>query len=147
MCIIVTGMVYHFMLAGKFEMQGTLWLSNTLLHYVVPIMTFLDWILFDKKGDYKKYSPLLWIILPVLYFIYINIRVEAGGILGPYGSKYPYYFMDIDVLGIEKVLIINMIMVLFFIILGYIIVFLDRLLAKLNTFHRKSSKFKLYTKK
>ena len=102
MCIIVTGMVYQFFLAGRFEMQGTLLLSNMLLHYVVPVMTVLDWILFDKKGYFKRYSPFLWVIAPVAYFIYVNIRVAGGAILGPYGDKYPYYFMDYDKLGVPR---------------------------------------------
>ncbi len=130
MCITVTGLVYHFMLAGKFEMQGTLLMSNILLHYVVPSMTVLDWILFDRKGHYNKLSPVLWLLAPLLYFVYVVIRVAGGATLGPYGSKYPYYFMDIDALGFGKVMLINLIMCVFFLILGYIIVGIDHLLAR-----------------
>lgn len=128
MCITVTGMVYHFMLAGKFEMQGTLLMSNILLHYVVPLMTVLDWILFDCKGNYTRYSPFLWLIAPLAYFLYVIIRVAGGALLGPYGAKYPYYFMDIDTLGFGNVMLINLVMAIFFVILGYIIVWIDRML-------------------
>lgn len=127
MCITVTGLVYHFMLAGKFEMQGTLLISNILLHYVVPLMTVLDWILFDRKGYYNRYSPFLWLIAPLAYFLYVIVRVAGGAFLGPYGSKYPYYFMDIDVLGFGTVMLINLAMAVFFVILGYIIVWIDHL--------------------
>ncbi len=140
MCIIVTGMVYQFFLAGRFEMQGTLLLSNMLLHYVVPWMTVLDWILFDKKGYFKRYSPFLWVIAPVAYFIYVNIRVAGGAILGPYGDKYPYYFMDYDKLGVAPVIFINLGMAVFFLLLGYGIVGIDHLLAKRET--RKEGKEK-----
>ncbi len=133
MCITVTGMVYHFMLAGKFEMQGTLLISNILLHYVVPLMTVLDWILFDSKGNYTRYSPFLWLIAPLAYFVYVVVRVAGGALLGPYGAKYPYYFMDIDALGFGTVMLINLVMVVFFLILGYIIVWIDhRLWSKVE---------------
>lgn len=138
MCITVTGMVYHFMLAGKFEMQGTLLVSNMLLHYVVPIMTVLDWILFDHKGNYKRFSPFLWLIAPLVYFIYVVVRVAGGALLGPYGAKYPYYFMDIDALGLGTVMLINLVMAVFFLILGYIIVWIDHLLQR--KIQNKSSK-------
>ena len=36
--ITITGLVYHFVLAGSFQMQGTLSLSNVLLHYAAPVM-------------------------------------------------------------------------------------------------------------
>lgn len=53
-------------------------ISNvTLIHcYVAPFMMLFDWLLFDKKGAFKPYDPLLWLIIPVghvfLNYIIIN---------------------------------------------------------------------------
>ena len=132
LCISVTGLVYHFMLAGRFEMQGTLFWSNTLLHYIVPLLTVLDWLLFDEKGRYTKRDPLKWTLFPAAYFLYVNIRVKMGGILGPYGNRYPYFFMDPDLLGWGPVLLIAFGMGLAFLALGYFILWMDNRLKHVS---------------
>ncbi|NLO36537.1 MAG: Pr6Pr family membrane protein [Clostridiaceae bacterium] len=53
----VTGLVYHVMLAGSFEMQGTMALSDALLHTAVPLLTVLDWLIFIEKGRTTWKSP------------------------------------------------------------------------------------------
>ena len=55
MSITVTFLVYHFLLSttsGKLE--GIDYIRNIILHYIVPIMTIFDYIIFDKKGIYKN---------------------------------------------------------------------------------------------
>ena len=91
--ILITGVVYHFMLHGHFAMEAadlakegsTLVmskLSNTLLHYVMPGLTALDWLVFDEKGRYPARDPFLWLLFPLFYAVYVNIRVAGGAILG-----------------------------------------------------------------
>lgn len=128
--ITATGMVYHFMLHGRFQMQGTILLSNLLLHYAVPLLFVLQWLLFDRKGNYSWRAPLLWLCFPLCYFLYVLVRVALGGVLGPFGSKYPYYFMDVEALGWGKVLCINLGIAAALLLLGYGIVALDRLLGR-----------------
>ena len=62
--ITITGLVYHFVLAGSFQMQGTLSLSNVLLHYAAPVMAVADWLLFSPKGTYRLSAPFLWLLPP-----------------------------------------------------------------------------------
>ena len=60
MSIILTGLVAHFMLRDMFEdMEPMVKMGLTFLHYVVPIATVFDWILFDEKGKTKWKKPLL----------------------------------------------------------------------------------------
>lgn len=72
MSITVTLLVAHFLLGARFEMRTTMGISFLLLHYIVPIMTILDWLLFDKKGYIKKESPLVWTLGPLVYFLVID---------------------------------------------------------------------------
>ena len=130
MCVSVTGLVYHFMLHGKFEMQGTILLSNILLHYVVPAATVIDWLVFDEKGYFSIRSALSWLLAPMGYFIFVMIAVSLGAHLGPYGEKYPYFFLDVDTLGFATVMGIGAVMELCFFLLGLFWVWLDKLLAK-----------------
>ena len=120
MGITVTGLVYHLMLAGSFQMQGTMAIANLLLHYVVPVMSVLDWILFDTKGRYTWKSPLAWVLLPNAYFIHAVIRVALGENLGYGGNRYPYPFINVDALGWGNVMINVVIMNLAFTLLGYV---------------------------
>lgn len=129
MCISVTGLVYHFMLHGRFEMQGTILLSNILLHYVVPILTVIDWVVFDEKGFITVKTALGWLMAPLAYFIFVMIAVSLGAHLGPYGEKYPYFFLDVEVLGFWRVFLTGMVMELCFFVLGLFWVWLDKLLS------------------
>lgn len=130
MCISVTGLVYHFMLHGRFEMQGTILLSNILLHYVVPVCTVLDWVIFDEKGHFSVKTAGLWLLAPLGYFIFVMIAVAMGAHLGPYGERYPYFFMDVDVLGFWTVFLTGLVMELCFFLLGLFWVWLDKILAR-----------------
>ena len=62
MAILLTGLVAHFMLRGMFAGMDPMGKAGlTLLHYVVPVGTLLDWILFDEKGRTTRkmrWSPL-----------------------------------------------------------------------------------------
>lgn len=129
MCITVTGLVYQTLLSGRFEMQGTQFLSTLLLHYVVPVSCVLDWLLFDRKGRYSWKTPITWMLAPGVYFVFVMVAVQLGAHLGPYGEKYPYFFMDVDTLGFGAVLLIALAMGGFFLILGYLMVLLDHKLG------------------
>lgn len=131
MSITVTFLIFHFMLRPTlFNMTGSYSiysLANLTMHYIVPIMTILDWILFDKKGEYNKTDPLLWLIIPFVYFIIMSVNGALGYTFAS-GSHYPYFFMDFDVLGI-KVLLYVLVIIVAFTILGYIYYGIDKLLA------------------
>ena len=132
LCISVTGLVYHFMLHGRFEMQGTILLSNILLHYAVPIAAVIDWVLFDDKGFFSPKVALKWLLAPIGYFLFVQVAVAMGAHLGPYGEKYPYYFMDVETMGIPTSLVTGLVMMACFYLLGLCYVWVDKLLAKVK---------------
>ncbi|MDD3453074.1 MAG: Pr6Pr family membrane protein [Bacilli bacterium] len=103
------------------------------LHYIVPIMTFLDWVLFDVKGTIKKYEPFVWMIIPFIYTSTAFISAFLGGGLGISDtSKYPYQFMDIDEIGFINVSVTNIALFLFFIVTGYICFMIDKYIFSKN---------------
>lgn len=140
MCIAVTGLVYHFMLNG---FMGTavgagvpitaLSVSNILVHYAVPLLVILDYFLFVPKGQYKAMYPLAWLVLPYAYFAFAMVRAEVStrtftGFGGT--SRYPYPFLDVDLYGWDKVILIVLAVTVAFITLGYLSFVFDRLLGK-----------------
>lgn len=139
MCIAVTGLVYHFMLNGVMEANAekvspVLLAGNILVHYVVPAMVVLDYFLFFPKGQYKSLHPIAWLVLPYLYFGFALLRAEISDTrfsgFGGAKSRYPYPFIDVDLYGWDKVLLIVLGITVAFLALGYIAYVIDRLLGK-----------------
>ncbi|PTY40730.1 Pr6Pr family membrane protein [Brachyspira hampsonii] len=137
MSITVTFLVYHFLLSPTADKYiGFAYIRNVIVHYIVPVMTIFDYIIFDKKGIYKVIDPILWLIIPILYFMFILIRARVGSPFSD-GSYYPYFFIDIDKYGFKTVLRNVFFITLFFAILGYIEYFIDRLFNKVYSKHNK----------
>ena len=130
MAITVTLLVAHYILGMRFTMADSRGLTLLITHYVVPILTIADWLLFDPKGLMTFRSPLLWAIGPLVYFAYAMIAARTGDGIGYGGSRYPYPFMDVDKLGWGTVLLTVLVLTVFFIALGYIWVLIDKGLAK-----------------
>ncbi|MGX7419810.1 Pr6Pr family membrane protein [Carnobacterium gallinarum] len=134
MCITVTLVVYHFLLVpNAFEMnpEYTIFsLGNLIVHYIVPILVLLDWLLFDKKGVGKVNDPILWLLLPFSYFLAVFMRalILKTPLVGK--SLYPYYFMDSQQIGTAGVAITIIFLVLLFLCIGYCIFGVDLVLSK-----------------
>ncbi|MCC8154344.1 MAG: Pr6Pr family membrane protein [Tannerellaceae bacterium] len=132
--ITVTGLIFYFVLRpAMFSMGNTAYvnsMANTLVHYVVPLMTVFDWLLFDPKGQFKKFDPFLWLLIPYAYFLFTIIRAQTGGEILSTGSRYPYAFINIDQLGMGKVLVNVAGLILIFLILGYIYCGIDYFFRK-----------------
>ena len=128
MGITVTGLVFHFLLSSTiFNMGSTFAVANILLHYIVPIFCIFDWLIFDEKGKYDFKSPFKWLVIPDLYFIYVIIGVEFGMDFSLITeSRYPYFFIDVESLGWLNVIKYVILLNIFFLLLGYIFVFIDR---------------------
>lgn len=123
--ILITGVVYHFLL-GDPSSGDFFTLDNLIVHYVVPIMFVLDWILFDKKKGYTIIDPLTWLAIPGIYFIYALVR---GAIVGVGNDlQYAYFFIDVNELGYGGVMIWAVILAVAFLIVGYLMFLYDRII-------------------
>jgi hypothetical protein len=135
MMITVTMIIYHVLLAGgKFPLYTggdfMFWLSLILLHYISPLMVILDWLLLSPKRAFRLYDPLIWTAIPFAYVIAMLIRAEIGGIITGIGSRFPYFFLDIDLIGWMVMSGYVAVITFGFILVGYAMVLIDRLTAK-----------------
>ena len=119
MYIAVVGVIYHFLLAATWHPQGWSLLANSLLHYVMPIAFVVDWLAFTPKGRLRWIDPVKW-LAPVL--LYGGWTLLHGGLSG----WWPYWFVDVDRLGLGRVLAHFAGLLIFFLIVGLIIVAIDR---------------------
>lgn len=126
MCITLTFLVAHFILKTGFAFDSWYHIAGLGLHYLVPILTIGDWLIFDAKGNIKKYYPFIWIIVPYIYFATAILAANyENGLVGGTVSKYPYDFIDIEKYGMKHVLMTLGEVTVIFVILGYLVYGID----------------------
>ena len=136
MSILTTMLIAHFMLFDTLmDSSGRIIPHMLCLHYIVPIMTVADWLLFDEKGRMRAWGPLVW---PAFLLGYAAFTLVYVGVFGGYMgggttadiTRYPYTFLDpafsswMGVAGFCGVVTIVVVA------LGYVLFGLDRLLAR-----------------
>ena len=127
LAIIIVFLAYNFVLRNTgFTMlkdcPTTITTNDIFVHYLIPGMTFLDWLLFQPKGNFTIIDPFIWLILPIGYYCIVNIKTVFTS------AGYPYYFINIDELGLNTVLNNALIFMIVCLIVGYLIVIIDRIL-------------------
>ena len=127
LCIMLTGLVAHFMLREMFaDMDQMVKAGLTFLHYIVPIAVVLDWVIFDEKGNTKWKMPLFAALFPVIYGA-VSLIV-APFIQGE--DKYPYPFLNVDALGAGTVALNIVLLAAAFLAVGYLGVLIDHKISK-----------------
>jgi hypothetical protein len=108
-------LVYQFVLRGIWEPTGMQRLVDELLHTVIPIYMIVFWIAYENKKAVSWKSIPLWLLYPLVYLVYILFRGHLSGF-------YPYPFVNVTELGLEKVLINSVVLLLAFAVLAVVIV-------------------------
>ena len=85
--MIIVGVVFSLLLSGlDVELTAVPW-DNVVLHYIMPIVVVLDWLVDIPKVRIAFKRALIWVVFPIVYVIYSLIR---GYIVG----WYPYPFLN-----------------------------------------------------
>ncbi len=140
--ILVTFLVYNILLAGdKSASEYFSSPSNLLMHLILPLMFIADWIMFYEHGKTKWYHPLLCTVMPLVYVVLVLIR--AAIVNGKTSLVvYPYFFLNVDKLGWGGFFAWVSILVVVFVIIGYLFYFFDNF----KFFKAKFLEFKLNKK-
>ena len=109
--ILMVGIAYHFLLRNVWHPQGLQLLADTVLHYAVPVLALLYWLIFPPRSKLGVLAPLAWCLYPLLYFFYVFVR---GDLLG----SYPYYFIDVASIGYRQAMLNSFGMLVAFVALG-----------------------------
>jgi len=121
--ILLVGAVYSLLLAGTQVLTGGDRYANVVMHYAMPILAPLFWLLYVPKGHLRARDPLIWAAYPLAYLAYVLAR---GGVDG----TYPYFFLDVGKIGWAAAMANAAGISAGFLLAGYLIVGLDRRLAK-----------------
>ncbi len=90
--IIIVGLTYHFVLSGAYHPVGVEYATDLGMHYLVPTLFTLHWVLFAPKAG-LRYSHLpTFAVYPLAYLVFLAGR---GALVG----EYPYFFVDVNTLG------------------------------------------------
>lgn len=97
--ITVTGIVYSTVLAEIHQpAAGAETFVNTIVHYIVPVMAVLGWILFGPRPRVDRRTLGLSLLFPALWLVYTLVR-------GAIFHWYPYPFLDVPSHGYARVLL------------------------------------------
>ena len=140
LAIMLTFIIFNFILADDREMYLNFMINSVLFHIVLPVMYLLDWILFYEHKKIRWYYPLISVSFPVLYAIFIFIRAWILDFNPEAPYIYPYFFLDLNELGVFGVLKWIGILSLVFIVVGYLIFGLDKIRIKRKNKIKKGNK-------
>ena len=139
MAILITGITYQIALAPNnfymdisYTMRTERYWANLLVHVISPILVLLDYVLFDEKGNFKYYYPIIWLFLPLSYVIYVySYSARGGSFYGIGGSReFAYIFLDYNQIGYSGVFKSIIIIAILILLVSYFFVFLDRKLKR-----------------
>lgn len=84
----MTGIIYIILLSGnETSLQTTIPWVNVVLHYIMPVAMFVDWLLHPPAKPVVYRQAIWWLTFPVAYLFYSLIR-------GPMVGWYPYPFLN-----------------------------------------------------
>ncbi|MBP0979216.1 MAG: Pr6Pr family membrane protein [Oscillospiraceae bacterium] len=124
--ISITFFIFNFLLAKDRTIEQNMSVNSVLLHVVLPILFVLDWFIFYEKNKLKWFYPIGAMIIPAIYVCFIFLR---GWILNFEGELiFPYFFFDINKLGVAGVLRWIISLLIIFLIFGYVLYFIDKIM-------------------
>ncbi len=124
--ILIVGLVYQFTLRGLWEPQGMQRVVDELLHSIIPFYVLIYWIVYSGKEKINFRDTAIWLVYPLVYFIIVLVR-------GSFSNYYPYPFLNVTAIGIEKVLMNSVIILLFMLVIMGILVGVKNSVRKKTT--------------
>jgi hypothetical protein len=120
--IVVTGSVYHALLADLYVLTGAEAFANQLFHTVVPVLAVVGWALFGPRGLIGPVVVACSVVYPLVWLAFTLVR---GALI----DYYPYPFVDVTRLGYAQVALNCLGITVLFLALAAVAAGLDRVLA------------------
>jgi hypothetical protein len=128
-CIAITGLVYHLVLAGSDQLSGGAAFANLLVHTATPLLGVLGWLIFGPRQQTTSRVAGWSVVYPLLWLAFTLIRGEPTGF-------YPYPFVDVTEHGYGRVLLNCLFVALLFLALAFGATMLDRRIGRKTTVER-----------
>lgn len=113
--ILIVGLVYNLVLRNIWNPTGRDRVADELLHVAVPLLFVIYFLFFAPKARLPWKNLISWLIFPLVYLVYAMIRGAVEGF-------YPYPFLNLKSLSVEKVALNCTMVMVAFIIFGLLII-------------------------
>jgi hypothetical protein len=123
LCIAVTFMVFHVLLADLHELHGGAAVADFLLHTASPVLGVAGWLLFGPHGLVSRQVVAYALVFPLAWLAFTLVR-------GPIVDFYPYPFVDVPALGYVRALLNCVGVLALFLLLAAATAALDRVLLR-----------------
>ena len=121
----VTAVTYELLLRSSWSPQGAEFLSDLMLHDVVPLLALAVWLLAAPRTGVGRHDPLAMLVYPAAY---LAVTLAAGA----YGEGYPYDFLDVTKIGLGRVLAVSLAFLAVFLVLGVLVTALATRLGRVR---------------
>ena len=116
--IVIVSVIYALLLQQLAVASGPRWPANILLHYVIPPIYLVYWLVIVPKGTLRWIDPFRWLAYPLAYFVATLARGALTGV-------YPYPFLNAERLGYERLALNAVGLVAAFAVIGCMCVAID----------------------
>jgi hypothetical protein len=127
LAILLVGIIFNLVLGQIPQLNWWTFLGDSLHHHIAPVAVPLWWLIYAPHGRLRWHAPLVWALYPLAYSAYSLARAEFEPVSA---LRYPYFFMNVDMLGWSGVLFNLAIIAAAFTAIGFLIVLVDRRLAR-----------------
>lgn len=130
LAIVLVGIVFNLLLAMLPHQSIWYAVGDYIHHVVAPIAVPLWWVIFTRHGTLNWASPLKWSLYPLAYSAYTIVRAQFMPPGTGMNSRYPYFFMDADLLGWPIALANMAAIAVGFVLFGLLAVAADKMVAR-----------------
>ena len=121
--ILMTGILYHLLIAPTAHPQSWNILTNAFQHYITPILTVLIWLMVGPRNWFNLRMSFAVFAIPTAYLVYTFVR---GALI----DRYPYGFFNVIEYGYASVGTTLLMIYIAGYILALLFLALDKLLSK-----------------
>lgn len=140
LAILMTFVVFNFMLAPTREMYRNFTINSISLHVLIPILFIADWFLFYERGKLSWKTPLASVLFPFTYMVFVYVHAAAWGFDASIKNMggvdpliYPYFFLNLETYGVDGVALWMLAFLVVFVSVGFIFFGLDKLIKSPKT--------------
>lgn len=122
--ILIVGIVYINVLQNVWDPTGAQLLADVLLHYAIPAIYFLYWLIYVPANSLAWKNVFNWLIYPFVYLVYAILR-------GVFTGWFAYPFLDTNELAGSTVIINCLLIACGFLLMSLMLLGLKRLTGNL----------------
>ncbi|MCL2520600.1 MAG: Pr6Pr family membrane protein [Spirochaetaceae bacterium] len=132
--VVMMGIAYWVIMAPASN-DNLLTFVNLTTHGTTPLLFLIDYLLFSTPGKVKRKDIGYAVLIPVAYVV-LTYSVTALGFLYPRlgggAGRYPYFFFNVEELGLAVVTLYIAFIAIFTLLLGCLFYFIDKKRADIN---------------